>query len=66
MDRRLRDYRMINAYGGFLTVRSIKRQIDGALGSHGAWLLEPYDDLPQSTGLVLEPVDEVTRSRRSR
>ena len=39
---------------GFLTVRSIKRQIDGALGSHGAWLLEPYADLPRSTGLALE------------
>ena len=34
----------------YLTVRSIKRQIDGALGSHGAWLLEPYVDLPESPG----------------
>ena len=29
-----------------LTVRGIKRMVDGALGTHGAWLLEPYDDLP--------------------
>ena len=34
-----------------LTVRSIKWTMDGALGSHGAWLLEPYADLPGSTGL---------------
>jgi predicted amidohydrolase YtcJ len=62
MDAHLDDYRMINHANGFLTVRSIKRQIDGALGSHGAWLLEPYDDMPQSTGLVLETVDEVKQA----
>lgn len=46
----------------FLTVRSIKRQIDGALGSHGAWLLEPYADLPDTDGLVLETVEEIERT----
>jgi hypothetical protein len=40
----------------FLTVRAIKVTIDGALGAHGAWLLEPYEDLPKSTGLNLVPV----------
>ena len=34
-----------------LTVRAIKWTMDGALGSHGAWLLEPYADLPGSAGL---------------
>ena len=34
-----------------LTVRAIKWTMDGALGSHGAWLLDPYADLPGSTGL---------------
>jgi predicted amidohydrolase YtcJ len=62
MAERLPDYRLIDYANGFLTVRSIKRQIDGALGAHGAWLLEPYEDLPQSTGLVLEPVDDITRT----
>jgi len=28
----------------FLTVKAIKVSIDGALGSYGAWLLEPYSD----------------------
>ncbi len=46
----------------YLTVRSIKRQIDGALGAHGAWLLEPYEDLPESVGLNLEPEDEIRRT----
>lgn len=45
-----------------LTVRSIKVSIDGALGSHGAWLLEPYDDLPSSAGLNTTPLDVVRRT----
>jgi len=45
------DYRMIGYGGNRLTVRAVKRLIDGALGAHGAWLLEPYSDLPSSTGL---------------
>ena len=59
MDQKLPAYKMTNAYDGHLTVRSIKRQIDGALGSHGAWLLEPYED-HDSVGLVLETVEDIT------
>ena len=59
MDARLADYYMPSEGDDYLTVRSIKRQIDGALGSHGAWLLEPYEDMPSSTGLVLEPVEDI-------
>ena len=55
-------YRMVAEGNDFLTVRSIKRQIDGALGAHGAWLLEPYEDMPASTGLVLEPIAEIERT----
>ncbi|MEM7000864.1 MAG: amidohydrolase [Pseudomonadota bacterium] len=44
----------------FLTVRSIKQQIDGALGSHGAWLLAPYSDLPTTEGLVLQDIETLT------
>ena len=62
MAERLPDYRLIGHANNFLTVRSIKRQIDGALGSHGAWLLEPYVDMPTSTGLVLEPVADIART----
>lgn len=49
--RRLKDYRLIGVGDQHLTVRSIKAAIDGALGAHGAWLLEPYDDLQSSAGL---------------
>ena len=59
---RLKDYYMPSSENDFLTVRSIKRQIDGALGAHGAWLLEPYDDLPDSRGLVLETVEEIEKT----
>jgi len=62
MAEKLPDYRMVAEGDDYLTVRSIKRQIDGALGSHGAWLLEPYADLEGNTGLVLEPVEEIERT----
>ena len=52
-------YRMVAEENDFLTVRSIKRQVDGALGTHGAWLLEPYIDLAESSGLVLEPIADI-------
>ena len=60
MDARLADYYMPSEGDDYLAVRSIKRQIDGALGSHGAWLLEPYEDMPESAGLVLETVEDIT------
>ncbi len=62
--KRLPDYRMIGAGGGFLTVRAIKRLIDGALGAHGAWLLEPYDDLPEGRGLQLIPIGQRRETAR--
>lgn len=40
----------------FLSIRSLKLVIDGALGSRGARLLEPYVDDPGNTGLwVTDP-----------
>ncbi len=63
MDRRLPEYRMLPEGNDFLTVRAIKRQVDGALGPHGAWLLEPYEDHP-STGLNLEPLDDIMGTAR--
>ena len=50
---------MVDYGNGHLTVRAIKRSIDGALGSRGAWLLEPYADKPDSTGLNTTPVDDI-------
>ena len=38
---------------GYLTVRTIKLFLDGALGSRGAALLHPYYDDPENMGLIL-------------
>ncbi|MBT8101008.1 MAG: amidohydrolase, partial [Gammaproteobacteria bacterium] len=59
LDEALPLLKMLPEDNDFLTVRSIKKQIDGALGAHGAWLLEPYADLPTSDGLVLETVEDI-------
>jgi predicted amidohydrolase YtcJ len=59
MAEKLPAYRMIGYGNDFLTVRSIKRQLDGALGAHGAWLLDPYLDLTTSVGLVLETLADI-------
>ena len=40
-------------YGGQVWVRAIKLYADGAMGSRGAALLEPYADDPNNTGLLL-------------
>jgi predicted amidohydrolase YtcJ len=47
-----------------LTVRAIKRSLDGALGPHGAWLLKPYEDLPSSSGLNTSTVESVKETAR--
>ncbi|HAM98989.1 MAG TPA: amidohydrolase [Marinilabiliales bacterium] len=43
-----------------LTIRSLKLYADGALGSRGACLLEPYTDDPTNYGLLLESPDSLT------
>ncbi len=61
---KLADYRMVGYGDNRLTVRTIKRSIDGALGSHGAWLLAPYADLPSSSGLNTSTVASVEETAR--
>ena len=56
---RIDDYPLIDSVNHRLTVRAVKSYVDGALGSHGAWLLEPYDDLPTSSGLNVTPLDDL-------
>ncbi|WP_420635174.1 amidohydrolase [Candidatus Palauibacter sp.] len=64
LEGRLDEYRMIGYGDDRLTVRSIKQVVDGALGSHGAWLLQPYADMPSSTGLATTPPAEIERVAR--
>jgi predicted amidohydrolase YtcJ len=54
--------RVIGYGNDMLTVRAIKITADGALGSRGAWLLEPYADKADSTGLATTPIDQMARA----
>ncbi|MDH4048323.1 MAG: amidohydrolase [Gammaproteobacteria bacterium] len=65
MEGRLADYRMVGYGDNFLTVRSIgEKVLDGALGTHGGWLLEPYADMPRSHGLNVVPIEEIEASAK--
>ena len=65
MRDRLADYRMVGYGNNFLTVRAIgEKVLDGALGTHGGWLLEPYTDLPRSSGLNVVSIEEIEASAR--
>jgi hypothetical protein len=48
-------------HGGRLWLRAIKISADGALGSRGAALLEPYSDEPSQSGLLLQEPDRIRR-----
>jgi hypothetical protein len=45
----------------FLVIRAVKLYLDGALGSRGAALLQPYNDDPANRGLILTDSVEVAR-----
>ena len=42
-----------------LSIRSIKVYCDGALGSRGAWLKEPYSDDSTTSGFAITPKDSL-------
>jgi predicted amidohydrolase YtcJ len=50
--------------GGLLDVRAVKLYADGALGSRGAALLEPYADDAGNLGLVRTPPEEMLEAAR--
>ena len=43
----------------YLTIRSIKLNADGALGSRGAWLLNEYSDRPGHFGMATQSMEYV-------
>ena len=49
----------VDEFEGRMTVRAVKMYLDGALGSWGAAMLEPYSDKPDSKGLLRMPVAEL-------
>ena len=50
---------VIGHAGHLLTVRAVKLVADGALGSRGAALHEPYSDEPGTRGLLVTPPDQL-------
>ena len=57
-------YEVYRQGDGHLTVGGIKVFADGALGAHGAWLLEPYNDLTDSIGLNIMTPEYLRESAR--
>lgn len=49
----------IGEFDGRYTLRTIKVVFDGALGSRGALLLEPYSDAPETHGLLTTDLDRL-------
>lgn len=64
MQQQLSDYYLPDYGDHRLNVRSIKLAIDGALGPHGAWMLEPYEDMPDKSGLNLAPIEDLVEASR--
>jgi predicted amidohydrolase YtcJ len=50
--------------GGWLDVRAVKLYADGALGSRGAALIEPYSDDPGNRGLLVTPPEGLLEAAR--
>lgn len=55
-------YKTVGQGDDRLTVHAVKRYMDGALGSRGAWLLAPYTDKPDSTGLAVEDPADIAKT----
>ena len=64
LEKRISDYKIINYGNNHLTVRAIKKYIDGALGSRGAWMFNDYSDLPNHTGLNVTPLSSLRKTAK--
>ena len=61
MQGNLGDFPMIDVGNNFFTCKAIKTEVDGALGSYGAWLLKPYHDKPGFIGQNTTTIEEVAK-----
>lgn len=59
MTGHLDGFPIIDAGNRHFTCRAIKTELDGALGSYGAWLLAPYNDKPGFEGQNTTTIEEV-------
>jgi predicted amidohydrolase YtcJ len=56
---KLAQYKAVGLNTHHLTIAAIKVTADGALGSRGALMLEPYTDSPSSVGLPTTPIESI-------
>ena len=59
LKNKVAQYREIGTGNNFFTCRAIKSELDGALGSFGAWLLEDYEDKPGFYGQNTTTIEEL-------
>jgi len=60
----LADFRVTRLGDDRLTIGGVKKAIDGALGTHGAWMLEPYADRDAHAGFNTTSMDELEEAAR--
>lgn len=63
-DAQLNRFPMIDVGNQFFTCRAIKGYADGALGVRGAWLLKPYEDMPNSHGKNTTPLADLINAAK--
>jgi predicted amidohydrolase YtcJ len=61
MEGKLQSFPWINLGKGYFSVNGIKTEVDGALGSFGAWLLKSYQDKPDFEGQNTTSIEEVKK-----
>lgn len=59
---KLAHYRAVGLHDNHLTIAAIKVTADGALGSRGAWMLDPYSDSPSSVGLPTNSPESIAET----
>ena len=59
---KLARYRAVGLNDNHLTIAAIKVVADGALGSRGAWMLDPYSDSPASVGLPTNSPESIAET----
>ncbi|MGE0863569.1 MAG: amidohydrolase [Vicinamibacterales bacterium] len=59
---KLPQYKAVGLNDHHLTIAAIKVTADGALGSRGAWMLEPYSDSPSSVGLPTNSPESIAQT----
>ena len=64
LSAKLAQYKAIGLHNNHLTIAAIKVVADGALGSRGAWMLDPYSDSPSSVGLPTNSPESIAETAR--